>query len=243
MPLHDWTRVDAGIFHDFHTVWIANLRTRLNSGVLPADYYALAEQVAGGLGPDVLTLREPDEDSESVPATGGLAVAAAPPKVAWTARAEEEIYTRKQRQVVIRHASHHRIVAIVEIVSPGNKGSRHAFDSLLAKSLAALDQGIHLLLIDLLPPSRRDPRGIHSALWERLTGEEYLPPEGKDRTLAAYSGGSVKTAYVEPIGAGQALSEMPLFLSEDRYVNVPLEESYEASYIGLPRIYRGLLEA
>ena len=55
MPLHDWTRVDAGIFHDFHTVWIGNLRTRLNSGLLPADYYALAEQIAGGLGPDVLT--------------------------------------------------------------------------------------------------------------------------------------------------------------------------------------------
>ncbi|HEX3314966.1 MAG TPA: DUF4058 family protein [Gemmataceae bacterium] len=243
MPLHDWMRVDAGIFHDFHTVWIGNLRTRLNSGLLPADYYALAEQVAGGLGPDVRTLREP-EDSDDAPAEGGgLAVATAPPRVAWTGRAEEEIYTRKQRQLVIRHASHHRVVAIVEIVSPGNKGSQHAFDSLLAKSLAALDQGIHLLLVDLLPPSRRDPLGIHSALWERLTGEVYHPPEGKDRTLAVYSGGTVKTAYVEPIRVGQALSEMPLFLSEERYVNVPLEETYQASYVGLPRIYRDLLEA
>src|SRR5262249_5369563 len=160
------------------------------------------------------------------------------PKVAWTGRAEDEIYVRKQRRLVIRHASGHRIVAIVEIVSPGNKGSQHAFDSLLAKSLAALDQGIHLMLIDLLPPSRPDPRGIDSALWERLTGETYQPPVGKDRTLAAYSAGSIKTAYVEPIGVGDTLTEMPLFLTGERYVNVPLEETYEAAFIGLPRIYR-----
>ena len=35
MPVHDWTRVDAGVFHDFHNVWIAFLRNALNSGVLP----------------------------------------------------------------------------------------------------------------------------------------------------------------------------------------------------------------
>ena len=29
----------------------------LNRGILPAGFYALEEQVAGGLGPDVLTLR------------------------------------------------------------------------------------------------------------------------------------------------------------------------------------------
>jgi hypothetical protein len=26
MPIHDWTRVDAGIFHDFHLAWIAEIR-------------------------------------------------------------------------------------------------------------------------------------------------------------------------------------------------------------------------
>src|SRR6266478_5165711 len=40
-------RVEAGIFHDFHTVWIGTLRTALNEGLLPQGYYALAEQHAG----------------------------------------------------------------------------------------------------------------------------------------------------------------------------------------------------
>ena len=47
MSVHDWTRVEAGIFHDFHTVWIAEIRSALNEGLLPSDYYALAEQHAG----------------------------------------------------------------------------------------------------------------------------------------------------------------------------------------------------
>src|SRR3954465_10706542 len=57
MPIHDWTRVDAGIFHDFHHAWIEEVKRTLNRGVLPRDYYALAEQFAGGFGPDVLTLQ------------------------------------------------------------------------------------------------------------------------------------------------------------------------------------------
>src|SRR3954447_8617745 len=41
MPIHDWTRVDAGIFHAFHHGWIEELSRRLNRGLLPEDYYAL----------------------------------------------------------------------------------------------------------------------------------------------------------------------------------------------------------
>ena len=57
MPIHDWTRVEAGIFHHFHHDWITEIARALNHGILPADYYALAEQFAAGFGPDVLTLQ------------------------------------------------------------------------------------------------------------------------------------------------------------------------------------------
>jgi hypothetical protein len=55
MPVHDWTRVDAGIFHVFHHRWISAISDALNQGILPPDYYALPEQHAAGFGPDVLT--------------------------------------------------------------------------------------------------------------------------------------------------------------------------------------------
>ena len=51
MPIHDWTRVNPGIFHHFHLEWIGDLSRVLNRGLLPPDYYALAEQIAGGFGP------------------------------------------------------------------------------------------------------------------------------------------------------------------------------------------------
>lgn len=46
MPVHDRTRVKAGIFHDFHLSWIDELKAMLNDRVLPHEYYALAEQIA-----------------------------------------------------------------------------------------------------------------------------------------------------------------------------------------------------
>lgn len=49
MPAYDWMRVDAGIFHHFHTAWIDTISRQLNQ-LLPENYYALAEQIAGGVG-------------------------------------------------------------------------------------------------------------------------------------------------------------------------------------------------
>ena len=57
MPVHDWTRVDAGLFHAFHQRWIGALCDALNTGGLPSDYFALAEQSIRGPIPDVLALR------------------------------------------------------------------------------------------------------------------------------------------------------------------------------------------
>ena len=38
MPVHDWTSVDAGIFHAFHQEWIIGLTHALNQGILPRNW-------------------------------------------------------------------------------------------------------------------------------------------------------------------------------------------------------------
>ncbi len=78
MPVHDWTRVDAGIFHHFHQRWVSALCDALNTGGLPPGYYALAEQVIGGPIPDVLTLQQTSQTGSS-PDVSGMAVMTAPP--------------------------------------------------------------------------------------------------------------------------------------------------------------------
>src|SRR5436190_18055810 len=84
MPVHDWTKVEAGIFHAFHVAWIPEIQKALNGGLLPEGYYALAEQHTGRAIADVLTLHASPASREPQPlppATGGTAVAEAPPRV------------------------------------------------------------------------------------------------------------------------------------------------------------------
>src|SRR5438105_1044219 len=125
MPIHDWSKVDAGIFHAFHHDWITEIARALNRGLLPAAYYALPEQIAGGLGPDVLTLRRPEgNDTPTAEAPeGGAALAVAPPKVRIRMSSEANRYAAKAKTVTIRHVSNHQLVAMVEILSPGNKNN------------------------------------------------------------------------------------------------------------------------
>src|SRR5438552_2483096 len=163
MPVHDWTSVEAGIFHAFHVAWIPELQKALNGGLLPEGYYALAEQHAGRAIADVLTLHASAAPIAPLgaplplpPASGGTVVAEAPPRVRRKQTVEQAALSRR-RTLAIRHVSGHRLIALVEIVSPANKDrARHALE-FAAKAVSALDAGVHLLLVDLLPPGPYDP--------------------------------------------------------------------------------------
>ena len=250
MPIHDWTRVSAGTWHDFHLTWTAELRNALNDGRLPPDYYAQAEQIAGPMGPDVLTLQETGGSPNGTPAAyptdgdaGGVAVATAPPR---TRHAEEAVmndYVLKRRTIIVRHNSGDRIVALLEIVSPGNKGGQSAIDTFVEKAQEALFRGYHLMVLDLFPPGPRDPKGIHSLIWRGFSETAVELAADEPLALLAYSAGPSKKAYIEPTAVGHALIEMPLFLTPEMYVNVPLEETYMAAYRGVPRKWKAVLDA
>jgi hypothetical protein len=242
MPVHDWPRVDAGIFHHFHHGWIEEIARALNRGLLPPDHYALAEQIAGGLGPDVLTLHRPVNGAPALPdPAGGVALATAPPQVQFRLRAEPDLYAAKAKAVVVRHTSNHRVVAIVEIVSPGNKNNRHGLRAFVDKAVEFLRAGVHLLLIELFPPGPRDPQGIHKAIWDELIDNDFRLPSDKPLTLVAYIGGPVPEAFVEPAAVGSSLHDMPLFLTQDVYIPVPLEATYQSAWEAVPSFWRDVV--
>jgi hypothetical protein len=121
MPIHDWTRVEAGDFHHFHQTWIPLLAAALNSGGLPPGFMALAEQVTGRPIPDVVTL-------QSRSPMGGVAVAPAPAPFARVIQKFERInYAKRADRVVIRHGRG-RVVAIIEsgISRGGRPTARHS---------------------------------------------------------------------------------------------------------------------
>ncbi len=234
MPLHDWTRIEAYAYHDFHTGWLVAIRRVLNDGVLPAGYYARAEQSLRTMGPDVLTLQSPKLAPAAQPGGTALTVPSAPPRVAITASSSSRIPGFKQKRLAIRHSGNDRLIAIVELVSPGNKASVQPLREFVGKITRAVEAGIHALVIDPFPPGKRDPNGIHGAIWPRLGGEPYVRPADKPLTLVAYeagdASGSPHRCYVQPMSAGDPLPDMPLFLEPDEYVNVPLEQSYQIAY-------------
>jgi hypothetical protein len=130
----------------------------LNGGILPSDHYGLAEQIAGGYGPEVLTLEGPTTSPEDVPnnAGGGIALATAQPKVSFRAKAEADIYAAKANRIAVRHVTDHRVVAVIEIVSSGNKSTRPAIRTFVEKAAELLRGGVHLMIVDPFPPGPRD---------------------------------------------------------------------------------------
>lgn len=249
MPVHDWTRVDAGIFHAFHHGWITAISKELNEHLLSGEYYALPEQHAAGFGPDVLTLQgtpdddafDVDESTDSGGPDGGTALLAAP-TATLTGESDMEFYRRRQNFIAIRHVSGDRVVAVIELVSPGNKSSRHARQSFVEKAAEFLDQRVHLLIVDLFPPGPRDPQGVHGNIWDVIAGQEYSLPTERSLTLAAYEANLSVRAYVKHFTVGESLPEMPLFLEPNGCVSVPLEATYQTAFEAMPRRWSRVLE-
>lgn len=244
MPMHDWTRVDPNDYHDFDGSWIFAVRHALNNGVLPSGYFALAEHTVPPFVPDVVTLSIPDDPPRGVGTHSGSAVADYPKSAIVLTETGKRIRPPGRRRVVVQHAKNRQIVAVIELVSPSNKEKKPEFADLLGKTVLLLRQGIHVLIIDPFPPTRRDPNGIHASIWKELTGKPFTPPENKPLTLASYValGANTFTAIVEPLAVGDPIPTMPLFLTDEFRVPVPLESTYEVAMSGFPAPLRAIVE-
>jgi hypothetical protein len=239
MPLHDWSRIPSGLFHHFHQDWSIEITRTLNRGRLPKGLSALVEQRAGPKEPDILTIEEYAGQPSAV-GEGGLATRERP-VTRIVRRTTRQIYATRANRIVVRHHLG-RIVAVIEIVSPGNKDSRAALRDFVDKTIDFLRKGIHVLVVDVFPPSPVAPFGVHKAIWDEILVEDFTFPDGKDRLLVSYDAGAEKIAYIETIGVGDALPDMPLMLIGDLNVKVPLESTYQTTWQLSPESYRHAVE-
>lgn len=154
MPLHDWTRVPSGLFHHFHQDWTIEIARTLNRGRLPKGVAALVEQGAGPKEPDVLAIESRRQQTRSGSETGGAVAMLTPPVTRIVRRSSKEIYSGRANRIVLKHHLG-RIIAVIEILSPGNKDSRAALRDFIDKTIDLLRTGIHVLVVDLFPPTPR----------------------------------------------------------------------------------------
>ena len=186
MPIHDWSRVSAGGFHNFHQDWTIEIYRSLNRGILPPGYSAFTDLKVHGLEPDVSAIRTRHPD-----APGGLAVAETPPRARLVARVETEAsaYARRANRIVVRH-EYGPVVAVVEVVSPGNKDSLPPSGHSRQRPSSS-GPGVNLVVIDLFPRPR-DP-SIHHLIWGETDERAIRAAAGgqaADRRVLRYDGGT-----------------------------------------------------
>jgi hypothetical protein len=239
MPIHDWTRVLSNRFHCFHQTWTVGISHALNAGRLPPGYFAMIQSKAHGPEPEDITHEFTPPDA---PRPGDREGDLQPPMPGFVLGSEAAGYARKANRITIHHPDG-AVAAVVETLSPGNKESRQAINAFAQQAVGLLRAGVHLLIVDLFPPSVRDPQGIHNVIWGRL-GEELLEiPPDKPLTLASYTAGPDMVGYIEPVAVGDSLIDMPIFLTRDRYVPCPLEATYQTAWEQFPAPLKGPLES
>lgn len=241
MPVHDWTRVTAGTFHDFHNRWITHLTEALNEGILPPGLYAQSEVVLKGMQPDITTFAV-DRGPPAGTSNRGTATMT-PPQTKVYLRAEPNaVYRMRRRTVVIRNSNRHQVVALIEIVSPANKDRVESVQAFIEKVYDAISVGIHVLLIDLFPPSRSNPSGLHPKIWKEIDPLRQEASLDRPLCLASYEALDLPEAFIEPIAVGDVLPEMPLFYDAGLYVQVPLEKTYDQAWRGVPEFWKDVVE-
>ncbi len=250
--IHDWTRVSAGDWHNFHLSWIAEFKRVLNHRVLPDGYYAQVEKPDGGYTPDVLTFEagpnageleaDPADDANLGGAAGGTATLAEPQSRLRLTAAAADWFAGRRRPLGIRSESGDRLVALLELTSPSNKDRPSSVQKFVGKVEDAIVSGVHVALIDLFPPRRADgPGGLIGAASEACGFEDYDPPSEKPLCVASIVAADPRRLYAEPLAVGDALPDLPIFLTPGRWVPVPLASTYAAAWEATPKRWRKVI--
>lgn len=237
MPMHDWTRVGAWLYHGFHRSWVIKIADVLNQ-TLPRDYYALLAPSDKLDGPSAITTRfidpHPDPRVQDIRTN--------PPQVAYRGTAGPLPTFFWPNRVEIHRAEGEVVVSAIEMIAPGNKTFRHAARQFARKVVRAVHAGVHVLFVDPFPPRSADPHGLHNVVWPMLNGDPHRFPPETALVAAGYEAVSPPNCYVTPFAVGQPLPDMPVFLEPDFFVTLPLEQTYAAAYADVLPMHRELLE-
>jgi hypothetical protein len=219
MPLHDWT--DRPGWEGLHIFWMTEIARALRAD-LPAGYRAVigsSPLVAVGVAPV-----KPD-----VAVTNGSAPPHPATRPGTTPEPDVEVAVstlEEDASVQVERAG--RLVAVVELISPRNKGRPTAREQYAARYLSYIRGGVHLLLVDVhrRPLDFSFPQLIADSLGEQLP----IPPAPSVVSYrvgsAAATGGRMLAVWQHPLTVGEPLPLMPLQLTIDESVMVDLEATY-----------------
>lgn len=122
-----------------------------------------------------------------------------------------------------------RLVATIEIVSPGNKDRPESRQLFVAKCFNLLLQDVCVSIIDLVTIRRGSLYAELLALLGYADGASDAPPWIYAVTCRKRNGGRRATLdnCFTPLAIGQTLPSLPVWLSETQNISLDLESSYE----------------
>jgi hypothetical protein len=122
---------------------------------------------------------------------------------------------------------HGQLIAAIEVVLPRNKDRPSARERYLGRYVGYLRQGVHLLLIDVLPR----PAGFSFA--DALAGNlGFRQPACPAPCAVSYRvgepvpEGTVLALWCRPLQVGQPLPEVPLALDAEQSIPINLDHTY-----------------
>ncbi len=237
MPLRDHFHepLEAEMdWESFHSAWANTMVRHLNEKLLPARYRSQPELHLGThVEIDVATFERPTpgpapsdgNGAGSNVATAVWAPAKATQSLVVTFPAEDVFEIR-----VVDRRRGMRLVAAVELVSPGNKDrpdSRHTF---AVKCASYLAERVAVVVVDVVTDRHHD---LYAEILTLLgqQGQHTWPGEPPLygvalRTTKQEDQWHMET-WEEPLALGQSLPTMPLWLADNLAVPLELEATYE----------------
>jgi Protein of unknown function (DUF4058) len=219
MPLHDW-RDDRG-WAGLNILWQAQLLDWVQQR-LPAGYRAYLGSVPA------LTIDVPNDRPdlgvrqwESGPTAGAGSTESPGPDTEAVAVFELD------PQTAVHIDLHGRLVAAIELVSPRNKDRPDARERYLGRYLGYVRQGVHLMLVDLLP--RPADFSFADALAANLRFDQ--PPCPAPFAVSYRVGepvpeGTILGVWRRPLRVGDALPTIPVALTVRESILIDLEHTY-----------------
>jgi hypothetical protein len=217
-------------WESFHSNWATRLADALTERWLPPNY--IAEEHAH-LGPsveiDVATL---ERETTTAAAAGSGGVATVGPKV-WAPPAADgsfaAVFPNTFEIRVLCTDTGPKLVAAIELISPGNKDRASERRAFAIKCASYLYQGISVIIVDIVTNRRTN---LHNEILELMNGADSLPlPPESNLYAVAYQPlrrgkNDVIDVWRASLALGRPLPTLPLGLRADLVIPVDFEETY-----------------
>jgi hypothetical protein len=217
-------------WESFHSNWATKIADALTERWLPPNY--IAEEHAY-IGPSVeIDVGTFERDSSTGEESGGGTVVKAGPKV-WTPPAPDavvpSVFPDTFEVRVLSTDTGPKLVAAIELISPGNKDRATESRAFAVKCASYLYQGISLIIVDIVTSRRAN---LHNEILRVMEAAEVLQLEPEVALYAvAYrplhrAGKDEIDTWRSPLALHQPLPTLPLSLRADLVIPVDFEATY-----------------